>query len=82
VEPVARFKLFREIISRIHPIFGKQLIPANGEADILNVDWENTLHYYGAFKLQLPGQDPLIYIAYYQFLSVLDPKCIQENSAC
>lgn len=73
VEPVARFNLFREIISRIHPAFGKQLVPANGETDILNVDWENTQHYYGAFKLQLPGQEPLIHAAYYQFLSVLDP---------
>ncbi len=73
VEPVARFQLFREIISRIHPAFGKLLVPANGAADILNVDWENTLHYYGAFKLQLPGQERLIHAAYYQFLSVLDP---------
>lgn len=73
VEPVARFNMFREIITRIHPAFGKQLVPANGERDILNVDWENTAHYYGAFKLQLPGQERLIHAAYYQFLSVLDP---------
>lgn len=73
VGPVARFERFREIISRIHPVFGKQLVPANGTADILNVDWGDTRHYYGAFKLQLPGQERLIHAAYYQFLSVLDP---------
>lgn len=73
VEPVARFSLFREIITRIHPAFGKQLVPANGNADILNVDWGDSLHYYGAFKLQLPGQERLIHAAYYQFQSVLDP---------
>jgi tryptophan 2-monooxygenase len=38
------------------------------------VDWEATEHYYGAFKLQLPGQDHLLKTAYYQFLSVLDPN--------
>lgn len=74
VEPAARFKLFREIISRIHPAFGKQLVPANGDADILNVDWENTPHYYGAFKLHLPGQERLLHAAYYQFLSVLESQ--------
>lgn len=73
VEPVARFKRFREIITRIHPAFGKELVPAHGDADILNVDWEDTPHYYGAFKLQLPGQERLLHAAYYQFLSVLDP---------
>lgn len=73
VEPVARFNQFREIITRIHSGFGKQLVPAHGDADILNVDWENTPHYYGAFKLQLPGQERLVHAAYYQFLSVLDP---------
>lgn len=74
VKPAARFRLFRDIISRIHPAFGKQLVPANGEADILNVDWENMQHYYGAFKLQLPGQEPLVQSAYYQFLSALDAQ--------
>jgi len=72
IPPVARFELFKEILTRIHPAFGKQLVPANGDADILNVDWENTAHYYGAFKLQLPGQERLVHAAYYQFLSALD----------
>ena len=73
VEPVERFKKFKEILTRICPPFGENLLPANGERDILSVDWEATEHYYGAFKLQLPGQDHLLHAAYYHFLSVLDP---------
>ena len=73
MEPVERFEKFKEILTSICPPFGENLLPANGERDILNVDWEATEHYYGAFKLQLPGQDHLLHVAYYHFLSVLDP---------
>jgi len=73
VEPMERFGKFKEVLTRISPPFAENLIPARGEQDILNVDWEASEHYYGAFKLQLPGQDHLVQAAYYQFLSALDP---------
>jgi tryptophan 2-monooxygenase len=73
IEPVERFRKFKEILTRICPPFGESLVPANGDRDILNVDWEATQHYYGAFKLQLPGQEHLVQSSYYHFLSVLDP---------
>lgn len=73
VEPGVRFRRFKEVLARICPPFAENLVPANGESDILNVDWESAEHYYGAFKLQLPGQDRLVQKAYYQFLSALDP---------
>ena len=73
VEPMERYGKFKEVLSRICPPFAENLIPARGERDIFNVDWEVSEHYYGAFKLQLPGQDHLVQAAYYQFLSVLDP---------
>jgi tryptophan 2-monooxygenase len=73
VEPGERFRKFKEVLERICPPFAENLIPKNGERDILNVDWEMTEHYYGAFKLQLPGQDHLIQAAYYHFLNALDP---------
>ena len=73
VEPMERFRKFKEVLARICPPFAESLVPARGERDILNVDWEMSEHYYGAFKLQLPGQDHLVQAAYYQFLSALDP---------
>jgi tryptophan 2-monooxygenase len=69
VDPVQRFKKFKGVLQRIAPQFAIFLVPARGERDILNVDWEMSQHYYGAFKLQLPGQDSLVQAAYYQFLS-------------
>jgi tryptophan 2-monooxygenase len=74
VEPVRRFARFKEVLARICPPFADNLVPANGERDIFNVDWESAEHYYGAFKLQLPGQDRLVQDAYYQYLSVLKPE--------
>ena len=71
LEPVPRFKKFRDVIAKLCPPFAEKLVPRHGERDILNVDWEATEHYYGAFKLQLPGQDHLVQESYYQFLSVL-----------
>lgn len=73
VEPAERFRRFKEVLGRICPPFAENLIPANGERDLLNVDWEMAEHYYGAFKLQLPGQDRLVQAAYYHFLNALDP---------
>ncbi len=69
IDPVERFRKFKQILGRLAPQFAAGLVPARGERDILNVDWEMSEHYYGAFKLQLPGQDSLVQAAYYQFLS-------------
>lgn len=44
----------------------------NGADDIVEIDWENEAYYYGAFKLDYPGQEPTIRAAYYQFLTVND----------
>jgi tryptophan 2-monooxygenase len=70
----ARFQKFKQIIARINPAFAKYLVPVG---PILNVDWEAEPYYYGAFKLQYPGQEPALQAAYYQFLSVTDPA--QDN---
>lgn len=72
LEPSDRFWRFKNIIAVIHPAFAAQLDPLNGE--ILNVDWETESGYYGAFKLQFPGQDSYVQNAYFQFQSVLDSQ--------
>ena len=70
--PAQRFAALRETLSFIHPQFAQQLEPVGGAAGILSVDWESEPDYYGAFKLQNPGQDADLQAAYYQFQSVLD----------
>ena len=69
---VERLHVFRQAIAKASPEFAEKLIPMNGPDDIIEVDWERTPHYYGAFKLNYPGQDPMVADLYYQFLTVLD----------
>jgi tryptophan 2-monooxygenase len=69
--PAERFAIFRRVIEAIDPQFAEELEPVNGE--IVNIDWEVTPHYFGAFKLDSPGQEPDVQTAYYQFLEVLNP---------
>lgn len=67
-----RFEILREILYRVAPEWVGKLNPENDE--ILNVDWQLEENYYGAFKLNFPGQEPNIHAAYFQFMSVLDEK--------
>ena len=71
IPPVQRYGLFWNIINNIDPVFASNLpSPENVDpADILNIDWEATTNFYGAFKLNYPGQDPELAAAYYQFQS-------------
>ncbi len=71
---VKRFELFQAILMQICPAFAEKLIPVGGARGIYNIDWQNTEHFYGAVKVQLAGQESLLYNAYYQFLSVLNSK--------
>jgi tryptophan 2-monooxygenase len=65
-----RLALFQNAIAQANPTFASYLVPMNGEEDIIMVDWEDVDYYYGAFKLQYPGQEPNIASAYFQFLTV------------
>ena len=66
-----RFELFKSIIQAINPGFAAALVPIGGDDGIINIDWEATEYYYGAFKLNYPGQEPDCQAGYYQYLSVL-----------
>ncbi|MDY6936465.1 MAG: FAD-dependent oxidoreductase [Cyanobacteriota bacterium] len=72
LRPEARLKLCKEAIAKVSPEFAENLVPLNDE--IICIDWQGEDYYYGAFKLQYPGQETNIQAAYYQFLSVLDAK--------
>ena len=67
--PVKRFEIFKAILMRICPAFAENLVPIGGGRGIYNIDWQNSEHFYGAVKVQLAGQEPLLYDAYYQFLT-------------
>lgn len=67
LEPMARFELFKNAIANIDASFASQLVPVNDQ--VYNVDWQSMPYYYGAFKLNLPGQDPWLWSLYYQFQS-------------
>jgi tryptophan 2-monooxygenase len=72
VEKEKRFEIFKNTIATINPRFAEHLVPVDGQ--IFNVDWQLEDYYYGAFKLQYPGQDANLRSAYFQFQSVLDAK--------
>lgn len=67
----SRFELLRNVIATIDPKFASYLHPVDDE--ILMVDWQLEPNYYGAFKLNLPGQEANVQSVYYQFLTALDP---------
>lgn len=71
LSPMERFEIMRESIRRILPEMAEHLIPVNDE--IIQIDWEAEPYYYGAFKLNLPGQGQDTGELYHQFLSVLRP---------
>lgn len=76
--PIERFALFKSIISTIDPTFASYLVPADGQ--VYNVDWQTMPNYYGAFKLNLPGQDPWLWALYYQFQSSSGQSGVGPNS--
>ncbi|HLP89553.1 MAG TPA: NAD(P)/FAD-dependent oxidoreductase [Nostocaceae cyanobacterium] len=72
LDKMERLELFKQSIAQVSPEFAENLVPMNGESDVLSIDWEKEKYHYGAFKLQYPGQEPYIHSLYYQFLGVND----------
>jgi tryptophan 2-monooxygenase len=68
--PAKRFAKLREVIAAIHPEFASYLDPVDEQ--ICNVDWEAKPYYYGAFKLQDPGEDLYVQDVFFQYQSALD----------
>lgn len=65
-----RLALIRQDIAQTDPNFAKHLYPMDNdyENNVKFIDWESEPHYYGAFKLNRPGQSHFTQSAYYQFL--------------
>ena len=65
LDPKARLATFLRTLEAISPTFARFLAPESGQ--VLAVDWQAEPHYFGAFKLNLPGQDFNLQSAYFQF---------------
>jgi tryptophan 2-monooxygenase len=66
-----RFAILTASIAKIDATWASNMVPMNGE--IYSIDWQSEPYYYGAFKLNLPGQEPGLQAAYYQFMDALSP---------
>jgi tryptophan 2-monooxygenase len=67
-DPRQRLEILLNSLQAAVPDFVKALRPEILPAYTTLVDWQDQLGYYGAFKLNYPGQDPLNQTLYYQFL--------------
>jgi tryptophan 2-monooxygenase len=67
-----RFEIFKRTLGVINANFASHLIPVDD--DILNVDWESMPYYYGAFKLQYPGQEADAHAAFFQYKTASDEE--------
>jgi tryptophan 2-monooxygenase len=71
-EPQERLAMFVRTLDAISPEFAAYLKPES--AEVLAVDWQAEPQYFGAFKLNLPGQDFNLQSAYFQFQTAGTPQ--------
>jgi tryptophan 2-monooxygenase len=67
-DPQARLNILLNSLQAGVPAFVNALVPQILPQYTTLIDWQEELGYYGAFKLNYPGQDPLNQNLYYQFL--------------
>ena len=70
MDPESRWRFFSRFLSAAHPPLAGLLRPLHGE--IVTVDWHNEPDFFGAFKLNQPGQEADCAAAYWQFRDCLD----------
>jgi tryptophan 2-monooxygenase len=69
----ARMEMLRQALMPVAPEFAENLIPAGGDYDrnVQMIDWELEDHYYGAFKLNRPGQEQYVRTLFFDYQKVL-----------
>lgn len=65
--PEQRFEQFISTIRQVNVDFAEALANEANYETMACIDWENTEHYYGAFKLNYPGQEQMVNDAFFQF---------------
>ncbi|MCO7226383.1 flavin monoamine oxidase family protein [Pleionea sp. CnH1-48] len=79
IEPEQRYQLLYDNIKDICPEFAQHIDRDN--ARVMNVDWQREPHYYGAFKVDYPGQETYVRDLYYQFqTSLRKADCISFDT--
>lgn len=68
-DPEQRLSILLKSLGAAVPAFVKALGPEIMSQYTTMIDWQEQPSYYGAFKLNFPGQDPMNQALYYQFLS-------------
>lgn len=70
----ARVQRLVQDVARTNPDFARHVVPINEDYATYTqvIDWELEPHYYGAFKLNFPGNDELSRRLFYQFLGCQD----------
>jgi len=66
-EPTARLQLLLEDLKTINAEFAATVEAAIDPATTQVIDWQTRPYYFGAFKLNEPGQDPYVQSLFYDF---------------
>jgi len=65
--PKQRFDQFMATIRKVNVEFADALATEANYETMASIDWENTENYYGAFKLNYPGQEQMVSDVFFQF---------------
>ncbi len=67
----ARVKRLVADVAQTNPTFANYVVPIDGDYDtyVQMMDWDLEAHYYGAFKLNYPGDDALSNALFFQYMS-------------
>jgi tryptophan 2-monooxygenase len=70
-----RVKRLVEDVGRTNPDFARHVVPIDNDYSAYTqvIDWQLEPHYYGAFKLNFPGNDQLSRTLFYQYLTCKTP---------
>jgi tryptophan 2-monooxygenase len=66
-DPQARLDLLLRDLATIDPDFAARVSESIDPGSAAIIDWQLEPYYYGAFKLNLPGQDPYVQALFYDF---------------
>ncbi|HEY0044165.1 MAG TPA: NAD(P)/FAD-dependent oxidoreductase [Allosphingosinicella sp.] len=67
LDPQARLDLLLRDLQTISPDFAVQVSECIDRSTAQVIDWQNERYFFGAFKLNQPGQDPLVQTLFYDF---------------
>ncbi|HEX5753045.1 MAG TPA: NAD(P)/FAD-dependent oxidoreductase [Archangium sp.] len=69
-DPQDRLNLLLKDLDTISPALAATVASSIDRSTARFIDWQNTPYYFGAFKLNLPGQDAYVHSLFYDFLKV------------